>query len=80
MFAQEALGLPSLVPSLLAVAAQGDQVPAHEVFGRWSLVPPLLAIVLAIATREALLSLFLGVWSGGIIHVYGRGDPAGTAA
>ncbi|PSQ32862.1 sodium:proton antiporter [Halobacteriales archaeon QS_9_70_65] len=65
---------------MLAVAAQGDQVPAHEVFGYWSLVPPLLAIVLAIATREALLSLFLGVWSGGIIHVYGRGDPAGTAA
>ena len=55
MFAQEVLGLPSLVPSLLAVAAQDGQVPAHEVFGRWSLVPPLLAIVLAIATREALL-------------------------
>ena len=79
MFAQEVLGLSSLVPSLLAVAAQDGQVPAHEVFGPWSLLPPLLAIVLAIATREALLSLFLGVWSGGIIHVYGRGDPAGTA-
>ena len=79
MFVQEVLGLPSVVPSLLTVAAQSGQVPAHEVFGLWSLVPPLLAIVLAIATREALLSLFLGIWSGGIIHVYGRGDPAGTA-
>ena len=80
MFAQEVLALPSLVPSLPAILVQTNQMDAHQVFGRWSLVPPLLAIVLAIATREALLSLFLGVWSGGIIHVYGRGDPAGTAA
>ena len=74
MFAQEVLDLPSLVPSLLAVAAQGDQVPAHEVFGPWSLLPPLLAIVLAIATREALLSLFLGVWSGGMARSGGTSD------
>ena len=80
MFANEVLDPGPLVLSLPAILAQGDQVPAHEVFGPWSLLPPLLAIVLAIATREALLSLFLGVWSGGIIHVYGRGDPAGTAA
>ncbi|WP_227378739.1 Na+/H+ antiporter NhaC family protein [Haladaptatus halobius] len=37
-------------------------------FGILSLVPPLLAIVLAIVTRRALLSLFLGVWVGGIIY------------
>jgi Na+/H+ antiporter NhaC len=80
MSVSEALDPGPLVPSFLAVLAQADQMDAHLVFGRWSLVPPLLAIVLAIATREALLSLFLGVWSGGIIHVYGRGDPAGTAA
>jgi Na+/H+ antiporter NhaC len=36
-------------------------------FGALSLVPPLLAIVLAIVTRRAMLSLFLGVWSGGLI-------------
>ncbi len=36
-------------------------------FGALSLVPPLLAIVLAIVTRKAVLSLFLGVWSGGVI-------------
>ncbi|QLD89381.1 Na+/H+ antiporter NhaC family protein [Natronomonas salina] len=35
--------------------------------GAWSLVPPLLAIALAIVTRQAVLSLFLGVWSGGVI-------------
>ncbi len=32
-----------------------------------SLVPPLLAIILAIATRQVYLSLFIGIWSGWII-------------
>lgn len=41
-----------------------------EHFGFWSIVPPLLAIVLAIVTRKAILSLFLGVWSGGLIYTY----------
>ena len=39
-------------------------------FGAWSLVPPLLAIILAIITRRAVLSLFLGVWSGGLIFTF----------
>jgi|GEM_PF-2513137 len=42
-------------------------------FGALSLVPPLLAIVLAIVTRRPLLSLFLGIWSGGIIATGGIG-------
>ena len=45
-------------------------MPAEQ-FGAWSLVPPLLAIVLAIVTRKAVLSLFLGVWSGGVLFSYG---------
>ncbi|ELZ01975.1 Na+/H+ antiporter NhaC family protein [Natrialba asiatica] len=32
-----------------------------------SLVPPLLAIMLAIVTRRPILSLFVGIWSGGVI-------------
>ncbi len=36
-------------------------------FGAVSLVPPLLAIALAIVTRRPILSLFLGIWSGGVI-------------
>ncbi|MDQ2049349.1 Na+/H+ antiporter NhaC family protein [Natronolimnohabitans sp. A-GB9] len=36
-------------------------------FGALSLVPPLLAIGLAIVTRRPILSLFLGIWSGGVI-------------
>jgi len=42
-------------------------------FGAISLVPPLLAIALAIVTRRALLSLFVGVWIGGVINVAGGG-------
>lgn len=42
-------------------------------FGALSLVPPLLAILLAIITRKAVLSLFLGVWSGGVIFTSGLG-------
>lgn len=37
-------------------------------FGALSLVPPLLAIVLAIVTRRAMISLFLGIWAGGVIY------------
>ncbi|QCJ47721.1 MULTISPECIES: Na+/H+ antiporter NhaC family protein [Haloprofundus] len=42
-------------------------------FGALSLVPPLLAIVLAIVTRKPILALFLGVWSGGVIYSGGLG-------
>ncbi len=42
-------------------------------FGVLSLVPPVLAIVLAIATRRPMLSLFLGIWSGAVIHTGGLG-------
>ncbi|WP_306052161.1 Na+/H+ antiporter NhaC family protein [Natronococcus wangiae] len=49
-------------------------------FGALSLMPPLLAIVLAIITRKAVLSLFLGIWSGGVLYAGGPdplADPSG---
>jgi tetracycline resistance efflux pump len=33
-------------------------------YGIWSLLPPVLAITLAIVTRQVLLSLFAGIWVG----------------
>jgi len=39
----------------------------------WSVVPPLLAIVLALALRQVLLALFFGIW-GGCWMLFG-GDP-----
>ncbi len=36
-------------------------------YGIWSLLPPALAIVLAIATRQVFLSLFAGIWVGYVV-------------
>jgi tetracycline resistance efflux pump len=36
-------------------------------YGWFSILPPLLAIVLAIWTRQVFISLFLGLWSGWVI-------------
>jgi tetracycline resistance efflux pump len=38
-----------------------------EHFGFWSLLPPLLAIVLAIKTRQVFISLLFGIWIGWVI-------------
>lgn len=45
-------------------------------FGIWSLVPPVVAIVMCIVTRQVLLSLFLGTLIGGIM-VFGGNIAAG---
>ena len=42
-------------------------------FGALSLLPPLLAIFLAMITRRAILSLFLGIWSGAVIYTGSHG-------
>lgn len=42
-------------------------------FGALSVLPPLLAILLAIVTRRPMLSLFLGIWSGAIIYTESLG-------
>lgn len=36
-------------------------------YGVLALVPPLLAIVLAMTTRQVLVSLFAGVWAGALV-------------
>ena len=41
--------------------------------GILSIVPPLVAIILAIVTRRVIISLFISIWVGGII--YTSGDP-----
>lgn len=34
----------------------------------WSLVPPIIAIVLALVTKEVYISLFIGILAGGLFH------------
>jgi len=38
-----------------------------------SIIPPLIAVVLAIVTRRVIISLFISIWVGGII--FAGGDP-----
>jgi len=55
--------LLSLIPTV-ALFAEGD---GGSGFGILSILPPLLAIVLAFITRQVILSLFLGVFSGALM-------------
>ena len=36
--------------------------------GVWSVVPPLVAIVLSLITREVIFSLLVGIMSGALIY------------
>ncbi|RCW44403.1 MULTISPECIES: Na+/H+ antiporter NhaC family protein [unclassified Halanaerobium] len=36
-------------------------------YGIWSILPPLIAIILAVATKQVFISLFLGIFSGEMI-------------
>ena len=38
-----------------------------EHYGIWSLLPPVIAIVLAIKTRQVFISLVFGIWLGWIV-------------
>lgn len=51
----------------LGLFAGTDASEAPSVYGTWvSLVPPLVAIALALITREVILSLFAGLWVGAL--------------
>lgn len=52
----------------LAFAEGGDAAKIN--YGFWSVIPPLLAIVLAFVTKEVIVSLLLGVFSGALINVF----------
>ena len=38
-----------------------------ETYGFWSLIPPLVAIVLAIKTKQVYISLLSGIWLGWMV-------------
>ena len=47
-----------------------DEIAGAGVYGTWvSLLPPLVAIGLALITREVILSLFAGIWIGALFLV-----------
>jgi Na+/H+ antiporter NhaC len=42
-------------------------------YGAWSVLPPLLAIVVAIVSRRAIPGLFVGVWAGAVVYTGSHG-------
>ena len=71
--------------SMTVFAADADAVELPKMFATpWSLVPPLVAIVLALITKEVYSSLFIGILVGGlfysnfslegtVLHIYNNG-------
>lgn len=49
-----------------AISSVRTEIPKYATF--WSLVPPIIAIVLALITKEVYSSLFIGILVGGVIY------------
>ncbi|QDT17953.1 Na+/H+ antiporter NhaC family protein [Alienimonas californiensis] len=52
--------------------AEPEETPAAEKYGAWSLVPPLVAIGLAIVFRQVLFALLAGVYGAGLVLTGGE--------
>ncbi len=61
------IGLLMIAMPMLAFAAEEGSEPALYATG-WSVLPPLIAIVLALLTKEVYSSLFVGVLVGGVLY------------
>ena len=71
-----------------AIGTVREDIPMYATF--WALVPPIIAIVLALITKEVYSSLFIGILAGGIlyanfnfettvVHVFSDGFAASVA-
>lgn len=63
-----------------AMPEGGDAEAFAALYGVWTLIPPLLALLLAFLTRNVILSLFLGVLSGTWMIALVSGDLIGSVA
>ncbi len=52
----------------LALGIVREDVPSYA--SLWALLPPLIAIVLALITKEVYSSLFIGILAGGVIYAH----------
>ncbi len=50
--------------SISLFAGDADVAKNAELYGIWTLIPPVVAIALAFITKDVILSLFIGVFSG----------------
>ncbi len=64
-----AILLLTLACSITAMAAEGDAEYVPAVYSTfWALVPPIVAIGLALITKEVYSSLFVGILMGGLLY------------
>jgi Na+/H+ antiporter NhaC len=56
-----------------------DRTPGRVLPGRSALLPPLLAIAIALALRRTLLALFVGIYAGAVLGVVERGSSFAAA-
>ena len=61
------LFLTLVIAGVYYVTSMGSFPEQEGHFGFWSVMPPLVAIVLAFWTREVVSSLFIGIFLGGVI-------------
>lgn len=54
--------------SVVAFAAEGEEYSSPMYGSFWSLVPPIVAITLALITKEVYSSLFLGILMGALLY------------
>lgn len=64
---KKTLFLVLFLPFLAFAADTSVAEQNAKLFGAWTLVPPIVAIVLAFITKDVILSLFIGVFSGTFI-------------
>ena len=56
----------------MVFAEDGSEAPTAALYGTfWSLLPPLIAIGLALITKEVYSSLFIGIVVGGVLYSIG---------
>ena len=76
LIALAALLLMAVMLPMAAFAEGGDAAQPAVYATFWSLVPPVVAIALALITKEVYSSLFVGILIGGLL--YAGGNPEGT--
>ena len=63
------LSLCFLLAPMITLAAEEEAAQAPSVYATfWALVPPIIAIVLALITKEVYSSLFVGILVGGLFY------------
>lgn len=68
-----------LATGLVGAALEGGSAAEYaQILGIWTLIPPILALLLAFLTRNVILSLFLGVLSGAWMLALLGGDILGA--